>query len=139
MILENNPYLHLQDLSSDRTWKLEKYNRAFEIRGRGLKGFHKNVIAGDLVLRNLPERLDALENCDYIAAAWIKFVGSFSSVCQINARSSPSSYSLIYVHTIDGERVLDPEAFCQTNPEYRGISIVKSEVILPEACFSRKG
>ena len=139
LILENNPYLNLDSLSLDGKWSVEVYYSVFEIRGRGLNSFHENILSHDLVLRNLPERFDPLENCDYISAGGITIVGSLPSACHLHPLSSPLTYSLINVHTISGKRVLDPKVFCQSNTNHEGTSIVNSEVILPESCLSRTG
>ncbi len=42
LILENNPDLKLQGLSLDGTWAVETFYNVLEIRGRGLKSFHKD-------------------------------------------------------------------------------------------------
>ena len=138
LILENNPYLELRSLSLDGTHAPTTYYTVFEIRGRGLKTFHKNLYSGDLVLRNLPKTFDVLNNCDYIHAADITIEGSLPSPCYINVKSNPSSYNLINVDTIDGERVLDPKAFCQVYSAQIHTSIVNSTVVLPVGCFRRK-
>ncbi len=138
LTLENNPLLEFKGLSLDGEWAKEDYYYVFEVRGQGLKSFHKSTYAGDLVLRNLPKSFDALKNCDYIHAAYVTFEGSLPFPCHINAKSDPSAYTLINVHAINGERVLDPKVFCQAQRSHKITSIVNSEVVIPERCFQRR-
>ncbi len=139
LILEDNPYLDLKGLSVDGKRAFERLYDWFEIRGRGLKSFHEKTLTRQLVLRYIPEKFEALNDCNDLHADHVTIEGSLPSPCKINPRSYPASYSLINVNHIGGETILDPKIFCQTHMEQYRTSIVNSTVVLPEGCFTKKG
>ncbi len=52
---------------------------------------------------------------------------------------TPARFTLIDVHHINGEKVLDRETFCQHGSDKYKISLLNSTVVFPERCFVSKG
>ena len=136
LTLENNPYLEYEALTIDGKPASPPFYVVFEIRGRGLKSFRGEFFGAETIFRNLPENFAALKDCQYLEMMEVRIEGSMPAPCYLHPDAGVVEYSLKNVHRIDGRKLLDPKAFCQTHYDHEETYIHDSEVILPVGCFS---